>query len=111
MFKVERYGRVRRAVLVDGLSQRAVAREFWLSRKTIRKMLAYAVPPERNNRGCNRCLCSLCLHCQLGSVGLEPVALVQTARVNQLVPAEGGNLDLCVKHGISDCRRSLVFAP
>jgi transposase len=45
MFKVELYGRVRRAVLVDGLSQRAVAREFGFSRKTIRKVLAYAVPP------------------------------------------------------------------
>ena len=45
MFKTELYGRVRRAVLVDGLSQRSVAREFGLSRKTIRKMLAYAVPP------------------------------------------------------------------
>jgi transposase len=45
MFKVELYGRVRRAVLVDGQSQRAVAREFGISRKTIRKMLAYAVPP------------------------------------------------------------------
>jgi transposase len=44
MFKVELYGRVRRAVLVDGLSQRAVAREFGLFRKTIRKMLAYEVP-------------------------------------------------------------------
>ena len=42
---MELYGRVRRAVLVDGLSQRAVAREFGISRKTIRKMLAYAVPP------------------------------------------------------------------
>jgi transposase len=45
MFKVELYGRVRRAVLVDGQSQRMVAREFGISRKTIRKMLAYAVPP------------------------------------------------------------------
>ena len=42
---MELYGRVRRGVLVDGLSQRAVAREFGISRKTIRKMLAYAVPP------------------------------------------------------------------
>ena len=45
MYKVELYGRVRRAVLVDGQSQRAVAREFGISRKTIRKMLSYAVPP------------------------------------------------------------------
>jgi hypothetical protein len=36
--------------------------------------------------------------------------LVQTARVNQLVLAEGGNLHLCGKHGIPDCRRGLAFA-
>jgi transposase len=42
---VEIYGRVRRAVRVEGRSQRAVARDFGLSRETIRKMLQYAVPP------------------------------------------------------------------
>jgi transposase len=42
---VEIYGRVRRAVRVEGRSQRAVAREFGISRETVRKMLAYAVPP------------------------------------------------------------------
>ena len=42
---MEIYGRVRRAVLVDGRSQREVAREFGISRKTIQKMLRYAVPP------------------------------------------------------------------
>ncbi|MGB9145149.1 MAG: IS21 family transposase [Acidobacteriaceae bacterium] len=45
MFQVELYGRVRRAVRVEGRSQRAVAREFGLSRDTVRKMLQYAVPP------------------------------------------------------------------
>src|SRR5271154_284801 len=45
MFQVEIYGRVRRAVRVEGKSQRAVAREFGLSRETVRKMLRYAVPP------------------------------------------------------------------
>jgi transposase len=45
MFEVEIYGRVRRAVRVEGKSQRAVAREFGLSRDTVRKMLQYAVPP------------------------------------------------------------------
>src|ERR1039457_2796945 len=45
MFQVEIYGRVRRAVRVEGRSQRAVAREFGLSRETVRKMLQSAVPP------------------------------------------------------------------
>jgi transposase len=45
MFGVELYGRVRRAVRVEGRSQRAVAREFGISRDTVRKMLQYAVPP------------------------------------------------------------------
>jgi transposase len=45
MFKVELYGRVRRAVLVDGASQRTAAREFGISRKSVRKMVAFSVPP------------------------------------------------------------------
>ena len=42
---MELYARVRRAVLVEGKSRRAVAREFGLARKTIGKMLEYSVPP------------------------------------------------------------------
>ena len=42
---MEVYGRVRRAVQVDGMSVRQAAREFGLSRKTIRKMLAFSAPP------------------------------------------------------------------
>ena len=45
MFKVELYGRVRRAVLAEGRSQRAVALEFGVSRDSVRKMLRYSVPP------------------------------------------------------------------
>jgi transposase len=45
VFKVEVYAGVRRAVQVDGMSIRQAAREFGLARKTIRKMLAYSVPP------------------------------------------------------------------
>jgi transposase len=45
VFKVELYGRVRRAVLVEGRSQRAVAREFGIERKAIQKMLRRSVPP------------------------------------------------------------------
>ena len=42
---MELYARVRRAVLVEGLSRRAVAREFGLARKTVSKMLEYSLPP------------------------------------------------------------------
>lgn len=45
MKTVELYARVRRAVLVEGMSRRAVARGFGLARKTVSKMLAYSVPP------------------------------------------------------------------
>ena len=42
---MELYGRIRRAVFVEGKSQRAVAREFGVARESVRKMLRYAVPP------------------------------------------------------------------
>ena len=45
MYTVELYARVRRAVLVEGRSRRAVAREFGLARKTVGKMLEYSLPP------------------------------------------------------------------
>lgn len=42
---MEVYARVRRAVHVDGMSTRQAAREFGLSRKTIRKMQQFSQPP------------------------------------------------------------------
>src|SRR6516225_7639777 len=45
MYTVEIYARVRRAVLVEGKSRRAVARDFGLARKTVSKMLEYSLPP------------------------------------------------------------------
>ena len=45
MYHVERYLRVRRAVMVEGMSIREAARTFGLHRDTVRKMLAYSVPP------------------------------------------------------------------
>jgi len=42
---VEVYARIRRAVYVDGMSIRQAAREFGLSRKTVRKTLQFSVPP------------------------------------------------------------------
>ncbi len=42
---MELYARVRRAVYVEGKSERAVAREYGLARETVRKMLQYAAPP------------------------------------------------------------------
>ncbi len=44
MYQVEIYGSVRRAVLVEGRSRRAVAREYGISRTTVDKMLRYSVP-------------------------------------------------------------------
>jgi transposase len=45
MFSVELYGRVRHACHVEGLSQREAARRFGIHRNTVRKMLAFSVPP------------------------------------------------------------------
>jgi transposase len=45
VYKVEVYARIRRAVQVDGMSIRQAAREFGLSRKTIRKMMQFSAPP------------------------------------------------------------------
>ena len=51
MYRVELYGRVRRACLVDGMSSREAARLFGLHRDTVRKMLAYSVPPGYRRSG------------------------------------------------------------
>ena len=45
MYTVELYARVRRAVQVEGKSERAVARKYGLARETVRKMLQYSAPP------------------------------------------------------------------
>ena len=45
MYKVDVYLRVRRAVMVEGMSMREAARVFGLHRDTVRKMLAYSVLP------------------------------------------------------------------
>ena len=45
MYRVDVYLRVRRAVMVEGMSIRETARTFGLHRDTVRKMLAYSVPP------------------------------------------------------------------
>ena len=45
MYKVDVYLRVRRAVMVEGMSIREASRMFGLHRETVRKMLAYAAPP------------------------------------------------------------------
>ena len=50
MFTVELYAGIRRAVMVDGLSRREVARRFGVHRNTISKMLQFSVPPGYRRR-------------------------------------------------------------
>ena len=42
---MELYARVRYAVRVEGLSERAAARRFGIDPRTVSKMLAFSVPP------------------------------------------------------------------
>src|SRR5262245_23833993 len=42
---VELYGQVRRAVFIEGISQREAARRFGIDPRTVAKMLAFSVPP------------------------------------------------------------------
>ena len=45
MFQVDVYLRIRRAVMVEGMSIREASRWVNLHRDTVRKMLAYSAPP------------------------------------------------------------------
>ena len=45
MYQVELYLRVRRACMVDGMSIREASRVFGVHGDSVRKMLAYSVPP------------------------------------------------------------------
>jgi DNA-binding transcriptional regulator LsrR (DeoR family) len=45
MKRVELYARVRHAVMIEGLSQREVARRFGIDPRAVKKMLSYSVPP------------------------------------------------------------------
>ncbi len=45
MYRVELCARGRRACHVEGMSAREAARVFGVDRRTVAKMLAYAVPP------------------------------------------------------------------
>ena len=51
MYSVEMYARVRRACMVEGMSVRDASRVFGLHRDTVRKMLAYSVPPGYRREG------------------------------------------------------------
>ena len=51
MYSVDVYLRIRRAVMVEGMSIREASRVFGLHRDTVRKMLAYSVPPGYRRKG------------------------------------------------------------
>ena len=50
MFTVELYARIRRAVMIEGLSRREASRRFGVHRNTIAKMLQFSVPPGYRRR-------------------------------------------------------------
>ena len=50
LLRVDVYLRVRRAVMVEGMSIREASRVFGLHRDTVRKMVAYSVPPGYRRR-------------------------------------------------------------
>ena len=43
--EMDLYAKVRRAVLVENISERGAAKRFGISRKTVSKMINHAVPP------------------------------------------------------------------
>ena len=45
MYTVQLYEKVRRAHIIDGKSQRSIARELGINRRSIQKMLAHPTPP------------------------------------------------------------------
>ena len=45
MKSVDLYARVRRGVVIDGLSRREAGRLFGIDRRTVDKMLRFSVPP------------------------------------------------------------------
>lgn len=45
MYDVDLYAKVRRAVLVEDMSERTAAKRFGISRATVSKMLKHSVPP------------------------------------------------------------------
>jgi len=44
MYTVELYAKVRRSVLIEGMSQREAAGHYGLSRNTVAKMLKHSLP-------------------------------------------------------------------
>jgi transposase len=50
MFTVELYARIRRAVMIEGLSRREAAKWFGVHRNTVTKMLSFSVPPGYRRR-------------------------------------------------------------
>jgi len=45
VYRVELYAAVRRAVYVEGISEREAAKRFGIARRTVHKMLGYSAPP------------------------------------------------------------------
>jgi len=59
MLTVDDYDRIRREVLIEGKSQREVARELGHSRNTVKKALEYSSPPNSTLSNLQCCLKSI----------------------------------------------------
>jgi transposase len=78
MYGVDFYRRVRLSCHHEGLSQREAARQFGIDRKTVRKILAFSIPPgyrrlpEDNVRRFRNRLRGLRDRYRAGTIGVTP---------------------------------------
>src|ERR1700675_1193684 len=94
MYTVELYARVRRAVQVEGKSERQVAREYGLARETVRKLLQYSIPPGyRRQQRAKR-------------PKLDPWVGVIDAILKEDRERPPGNSATRTRESINDCKRS-----
>ena len=101
VYRVELYAAVRRAVYVEGISEREASKRFGLARKTVHKMLGYAAPPGyQRNRPVKRPK----LEAFLGVID-QILALPALSAASRTIPARRVSL----RHRFSRARQKILF--